>query len=120
VDVRRVQVDQKVPVALGLGQHVLKLLDKRLPLHRVGPAEQLLGLLPAQLQTMQRGADGLAAADPAEPLAHPGDQTLERPAGCRVGPGYGRGGGGALGGTDGLAKAGFDAGTKGERPPVRQ
>jgi hypothetical protein len=120
VEVRLVQVDEKVSVTLGLGQHVLELLDKRLPPRRIGPAEQLLGLLPAQLPAMQRGADGLAAAGLAEPLAHPGDQTLERPAGCRVGAGYGRGGGGALGGTDGLAKAGFDAGTKGGPPPVRR
>jgi hypothetical protein len=47
-------------------------------------------LLPAQLQAMQRHADRLAAADPAEPLAHPGDQALERPAGCRIGAGYRR------------------------------
>jgi hypothetical protein len=61
---------------------------------------------------MQRGADGLAAADPAEPLAHPGDQTLERPAGCRRGAGYGRGGGGALRLADDLAETGLGAGTK--------
>jgi len=120
MEVRLVQVDQKVPVALRLGQHVLQLLDQGLPPHRVGPAEQLLGLLPAQAQAVQRGADGLAAAGPAEPRAHPGDQTLERPAGRRVSAGYGRGSGGALGGTDGLAEAGFDAGTKGGRPPVRR
>jgi hypothetical protein len=84
VEVRFVQVDEKVPVALGLGQHTLQRLDERLPPHRVGPAKQLFGLLPAQLQALQRGADGLAAAGLAEPLAHPGDQALERPAGCRL------------------------------------
>jgi hypothetical protein len=120
MDVRLIQVDQKVPVALGIGQHVLELLDKRLPPRRVGPAEQLLGLLPAQAQAVQGGADRLAAADPAEPLAHPADQALERPAGCRIGAGYGWGGGGAPSGADGLAKAGFEAGAKGGRPPVRR
>ena len=120
MDVRFIQVDQKVPVALSLGQHALKLLDERLPPCRVGPAEQLLGLLPAQLQAMQGGADRLAAAGPAKPLAHPADQALERPAGGRVGTGYGRGGGGALGDADGRAKAVLDAGAKGGRPPVRR
>jgi hypothetical protein len=120
VNVRLVQVDQQVPVARGLGQHALQLLDERLPPRRIGPAEQLLGLLPAQPQAMQRGADGLAAAGPAEPLAHPGDQALERPAGCRRGAGYGRSGGGALGLADDLAETGLGAGTKGGRPPVRR
>jgi hypothetical protein len=109
-----------VPVALGLDQHTLQLLDERLPPRRVGPAEQLLGLLPAQPQAVQRGADGLAAAGLAEPLAYPDDQALERPAGCWRGAGYGRGGGGALRLADDLAEAGFDAGTKGGRPPVRR
>jgi hypothetical protein len=109
-----------VPVTLGLGQHALQLLKERLPPRRVGPAEQLLGLLPAQLQAMQGGADGLAAAGPTEPLADPDDQAPERPAGCRRGAGYGRGGGGALGLADDLAEPGLGAGTKGGRPPVRQ
>jgi hypothetical protein len=87
---------------------------------RSGPAEQLLGLLPAQAQAAQRGADGLAAAGQAEPLAHPGDQALERPARRRRGIGYGRGGGGALGGADGLVELGLDARAKGRRPPVRR
>ena len=115
-----VQVDQEAPVAPGVGQHVPELLDERLPPRRVGPAEQLLGLLPAQARAVQGGADRLAAAGPAEPLAHPGDQPLEGPAWRRPGTGYGRGGGGALGGADDLAEPGLDAGTKGGRPPVRR
>src|SRR3712207_3217871 len=67
-------------------------LNKRLPPHRVGTTEQLLGLLPAQVQTMQRGADGLPAAGRAELFAHPADQALEGPAVHRVGASYGRGG----------------------------
>ena len=112
MDVGLIQVDEKVLVTLGRGQHALQLLDERLPPHRVGPAEQLLGLLPAQIETVQSRPDRLAAADPAEPLTHPGDQALERPAGGRLGAGYKRGGRGALGGADGVAKASLDAGTK--------
>ena len=68
---------------------------------------------------MQGGADRLATAGPAEPLAYPADQTPQGPARCWIGSGYGRGCGGALGGTDRLAKAGFDLWAKGRRPPVR-
>ena len=62
VDVGLIQVDEKVLVTLGRGQHALQLLDERLPPHRVGPAEQLLGLLPAQIETVQSRPDRLAAA----------------------------------------------------------
>jgi hypothetical protein len=120
MEVRFIEVDEKVSAALGLGQPTLQLRDEGLPPRRVGPAEQLLGLLPAQAPAAQRGADGLAAAGPAAPRAHPGDQPPERPAGCGVGAGYGRGGGGALRLADDLAEAGLGAGTKGGRPPVRR
>ena len=116
---RLVQVDQQVPVTLGLGQHALQLLDERLPPCRVGPAEQLLGLLPAQAQAVQGGTDRLTATDPAKLLAYPADQALERPAGCCVGVGYGQAGG-MPSGADGLAKASLDAGAKGGRPPMRR
>ena len=112
VDVRLVQVDQEVPVVPGVGQHVPELLNDRLPPRRVGAAEQLLGLLPAQARAAQGGTDRLAAAGPAEPLAHPGDQPLEGPAWRRPGTGCGRGGGGALGGANDLAEAGLGSGTK--------
>src|SRR3954469_11132677 len=81
VDVRFVQVDQEMAVALGTGEEILDLLDKGLPALRIGSAEQLFGLLPRQSQTMKGGADGLAAAGLAEPLAHPADQTAQRGAG---------------------------------------
>src|SRR3954469_15547533 len=68
-------------VVLGTSQDILDPLDKGLPALRVGPAEQLFGLLPRQSQTMQGGADRLPAAAPAEPLAHPADQTAQRGAG---------------------------------------
>ncbi len=120
MDVGFVQVDQEMAVVLGTGQQILDLLDKGPPALRISPAEQLFGLLPRQPQTMQGGADRLAAAGPAEPLAHPGDQPLEGPAWRRPGTGYGRCGGGALGGANDLAEAGLGSGTKGGRPPVRR
>src|SRR4051812_23380684 len=49
MDVRLIQIDQQMLVALGAVQHALELLDKRLSPLRIGPAEQLLGLLPRQL-----------------------------------------------------------------------
>src|SRR4051812_26630246 len=81
MDMGFVQVDQEMTVVLGSHQEILDLLDKSLPALRVGPAEQLFGLLPRQSQTMQGGADRLPAAAPAEPLAHPADQTAQRGAG---------------------------------------
>src|SRR6187551_275544 len=105
VDVRFVQVDQPMAVALGTGEEILDLLDKGLPAPRISLAEQLLGLLPGHPQAMQGGADRLAAAGPAEPLAHPADQTPQGPARWRIGAGYRRSCGGALGGTDRLAEA---------------
>ena len=102
-------------VALGTGQEILDPLDKGLPALRIGPAEQLF--LPGQLQTMQGGADRLPAAAPAELLTDPANQTAQRPARRWIGSGYRRGCGGALGGTDRLAKAGFDLRAKGG--PVR-
>ena len=119
VDVRFVQVDQEMAVALGTGEEILDLLDKGLPALRIGPAEQLLGFLPGQLQAMQGGADRLAAAGPAELLTDPANQTAQRPARRWIGSGYRRGCGGALGGTDCLAEAGLDLRAKGGRPPVR-
>ena len=90
-DVGFVQVDQEMAVVLGTGQQILDLLDKGPPALRISPAEQLFGLLPGQSQTMQGGADRLAAAGPAEPLAHPADQTAQRPARRWIGSGYRRG-----------------------------
>jgi hypothetical protein len=71
MDMGFVQIDQPMAVVLGTCQYTLDLLDKGPPTLRVGPAEQLFDLLPRQSQTMQGGADRLAAAGPAEPLAHP-------------------------------------------------
>src|SRR5918994_5788626 len=98
VDVGFVQVDQEMAVVLGTGEEILDPLDKGLPALRIGPAEQLFGLLPRQSQTMQGSADRLAAAGPAEPLAHPADQPAQRPARWWIGSGYRRGRGGGGGG----------------------
>jgi hypothetical protein len=46
VDVGFVQVDQPMAVVLSTGQEILDLLDKGLAALRIGPAEQLFGLLP--------------------------------------------------------------------------
>src|SRR5215210_4831808 len=52
VDVGLVYVDHEMPIALGTIQHALELLDERLSPLRVGPAQQLLGFLPRQLEAM--------------------------------------------------------------------
>ena len=76
-----------MPVLLGTGQQILHLLDKGLSALRVGPAEQLAGLLPRQLQAVQGAADRLAAAAATKPLLPPADQTPQGPAWGRVSPG---------------------------------
>src|SRR4051794_38738453 len=124
-------------IALSAGQNILELLEERLSPLRVGPAQQLLGLLPRQLEAVQSRADRLAAAHQPEPLADPADQAVQRPARRWIGPGSGRRRGCALGGADDLAGGGFGAvrgaagwpwrgrvprGVKkgGRRPPVRR
>src|SRR4051812_49651411 len=107
-----------MPIALGALQHALELLDKGLPPLRVGPAEQLLGLLPRQLAAVQDRADRLATAPQPKTLAYPMDEAAPRPAPGWVSPLEGGGGRRALGGADHLAEVGFAArGKKGRRPP---
>ena len=120
MDVRLGEVDQQMPLPLGVGQPIAGPLDERQPTLRVGPTEQLLGLLPRQFQAMQGGADRLAAAGPTEGLAHPADQASQGPTWRRIGPGQGRRRGGALGGADDRTEASLDACAKGGRPPVRR
>ena len=86
MDVRLVEKDHEMPIALGAGQHALELLEERLSLLRVSPAEQLLGFLPRQLAAVQNSPDRLATAHQAEALAHPADQAAQRPARRGVGP----------------------------------
>src|SRR3954465_11347039 len=108
-------------IALSAGQNILELLEERLSPLRIGPAQQLLGFLPGQLEAVQGRADRLAAAHQPEALADPADQAAQRPARRGVGPFYGWGGRRTLGGADRLAEFGFALGAKrGRRPPVRR
>src|SRR3712207_9104805 len=109
-----------MPIALSALQYALELLDERLPPLRVGPAEQLLGLFPGQLEAVQGRADRLTAAEAAEALAHKRHQPLEGEAGRRVGAVYGRSGCPALGGADGLTERRCGLRAKIGRPPVRR
>src|SRR3954470_19698037 len=110
-----------MPIALGALQHALELLDKGLPLLRVGPSQQLLGFLPRQRAAVQNSPDRLATAHQAEALAHPMDEAAQRPAWGWIRPFYGWGGRRALGRADHLAELGFTLwAKKGRRPPVRR
>ena len=119
--VRLIEVDQQMPVVLGIGQQILHLREERLPPLRIGSAEQLAGFLPRQLQPVQGAADRLAAAATAKRRLHPADQTPQGPAWRRVSPGERRRRRGLLGGVDNLAEPGLDRGAKrGRRPPGRR
>src|SRR5215218_5533303 len=86
VDVRLVQIDQVVPVALGLIEQRTQLLDEHIALLRIGAAEQLFGFLPGQVEPPQGRTDGLTAAEAAKPLMHQPHQAFERPAWLRISP----------------------------------
>src|SRR3954447_20504614 len=120
MDVRLVQVDQEMPIALSAGQNIPELLDKGLPPLGVRPAEQLLGFLPRQLAAVQGRADRLAAAAAAAALPHRQTQPLQGPARRWVGSFSGWGGGRTLGGADGVSKRRRNLSAKGGRPPVRR
>src|SRR4051794_39150297 len=121
MDVRLVEKDHEMLVALGSREQVSNSLDERLSPLRVGPAQQLLGFLPRQLEAVQGRADRLATAPQPEPLAGPRDKAAQRPAWRRIGPGSGRRRGRALGGADRLAEFGSAVrAKKGRRPPVRR
>jgi hypothetical protein len=120
VDVRLVEVDQRVPVTLSALQHRAPLLQEGGPPLRVGAAEPLARLLPRQAQPVQGRADGLAAAKTAEPVPHEADQALERPARRRIGPGYGWAPRDLLDDADGVTEGCLDLWAKGGRPPVRR
>src|SRR3954447_7376998 len=102
-------------VVLGTSQDILDPLDKGLPALRIGPAEQLFGLLPRQSQTMQGGADRLPAAGSAELLTDPANQTAQRGSGSAP----------ATGGAEAerwaarMIVSPIDLRAKGGRPPVR-
>jgi hypothetical protein len=121
MDVRFIKIDQQMPIALRAREQILKPLNESLPPRRIGSAEQLLRLLPREVEAVQSGADRLATTDDAKPLARPADQALEGPARRRIGTFYGRRCRRALGDADSLAEFGGAArAKKGRRPPVRR
>src|SRR3954447_26531502 len=115
MDVRLVEKDHAMPIALSAGQHALELLDKGMPPLWVGPDEQLLGLLPRQLPRQlarqlaagQDRADRLATAPQPKALAYPMDEAAQGPARGWISPFEGWGGRRALGGADHRAEFGF-------------
>ena len=120
VDVGLVEVDQPVLIALSTVQQGAQLGDEGVPPVRISAAEQLLGFLPRQADPVQRGADGLAAAQAGEPHLHKADQPLQRPAWLWVSPDYGRRGCVLPGSADFRVESRCDVWTKGGRPPVRR
>src|SRR5215217_7570450 len=92
VEVRLIHVDHEMPITLSAVQHALELLDERLSLRRVGPAQQLLGFLPRQLAAVQGRADRLATAPQPEALTRPMDEAAQRPAWRGISPFDGAGG----------------------------
>ena len=121
MDVRFVEVDQEMPIALRAREQILNAFDESLPPRRIGSAEQLLGLLPREVEVVQSRPDRLATTDDAKPLARPADQALECPARRRIGARYRRRCRRALGGADDVAEFSFAVRTKrGRRPPVRR
>jgi hypothetical protein len=121
MDVRLVEKDHEMLIALGSREQVSNALDERLPSLRVGPTQKLLGLLPRQLEAVQSSTDRLATTHQPEPLAGPRDEAAQRPARRGIGPNDGRRGGRALSGADRLAEfASAVRAKKGRRPPVRR
>ena len=119
MDMRLIEIDQMMALIARAIQQRADLGDESLPLLRLGAAEQLVGLLPRQLEPVQRAADGLAAAAAGELRLHEANQTPQRPAWLYLGSGDWRTGRLALRGANLLAKRGGDFGAKGGRPPVR-
>src|SRR4051794_36131162 len=60
MDMRLIQIDQEMLIALGSRDQVPHALNERLPPLRAGPSQKLLGLLPRPLEAVQGRADRLA------------------------------------------------------------
>src|SRR5690242_2643839 len=119
VDVRLIEIDHVMTLIACTVQQRADLGDESLPLLRIGAAEQLVGLLPRQLEPVQRAADGLAAEAAAKLLLHKADQAPQRPARLYIGASDGRTGRLTFCGTNLLAQRGSNLRTKGGRPPLR-
>src|SRR3954447_17348366 len=113
MDVRLIEIDHVMALIARAIQQRADLGDEGLALLRISPTEQLAGLLPRQLEPVQRAADGLAAAAAAELRLHEASQTPQRPAWLYRGSGNRRTGRLVWRGADLLAKRGGDLGTKG-------
>src|SRR4051794_33007040 len=119
MDVRLIEIDHLMALIACTIQQRADLGDESLPFPRVGATEQLMGLLPRQLEPVQRAPDGLAAAAAAKLCLHEASQTPQRPARLYRGSGDGRSGRLAFGGANLLAKRCGNFWKKGGRPPLR-
>src|SRR5690348_9402483 len=106
MDMCLIEIDHVMALIARTIQQRADLADESLPFLRLGAAEQLVGLLPRQLEPVQRAADGLAAAAAAELRLHKANQTPQRPTRLYRGSGDGRTGRLTLCGADLLAKRG--------------
>ena len=119
MDVRLIEIDQVMALIARTVQQRADLSDESLPLLRIGTTQQLVGLLPRQLEPVQGAADGFAAEAAAELLPHKANQTPQRPAWLYLRSGDRWAGRLAFCGANLLAKCGGNIGAKGGRPPVR-
>jgi hypothetical protein len=119
MDMGLIKVDEVMALIACTIQQRADLGNESLPLLRVGAAEQLVGLLPRQLEPVQRAADGFAAEAAAKLRLHEANQTPQRPTRLYLRPSGRWAGGLALCGANLLAKRGGNIGAKGGRPPVR-
>jgi len=116
---RLIEVDHVMPLIARPIQQRADLGDESLAFLRLGATEQLVGLLPRQLEPVQRAADGFAAEAAAKLRLYEVNQTPQRPTWLYLGSGDGRTGRLAFRGANLLAKRGGNSGTKGGRPPLR-
>src|SRR5947209_8594866 len=84
---RFVEIDHMMALIARPIQQCADLSNESFPLLRVGAAKQLVGLLPGQLEPVQRTADGLAAVAAVELCLHEANQTAQRPAWLYLGSG---------------------------------
>src|SRR5947209_14866374 len=113
MDMRLIEVNHLMALIARTIQQCADLGDESLAFLRLGAAEQFVGLLPRQLEPVQRTADGLAAEATAELLPHEVNQTPQRPTWLYIGSDDGRTGCLAFCGANLLAKRGSDIGAKG-------